>query len=105
MFNASEQERRYKLLKQASKWVLDVTHGDIAVKSKGNIPVYNTYVHYMPDDNRIDMGKKTICMTCPGILMGVISKKGKKHLDLWLKNNPDWMDEYSAPHKIRPDIF
>lgn len=99
------RKRSERLLKAASKWVLDITNDSAIKRTKGDFPMYNTYVHYSQESNAINPKRRTICSTCPGILMGVISRKGKSHLNNWLKNNPNWLDDYSAPNKIRPNML
>lgn len=65
------------------KWVLDVT-------------LWPDYV-FVPFDERsgkILVGLSVVTEKSPGELIGVLHLEGQEEVEVWVKENPDWYNQY-----------
>jgi hypothetical protein len=76
-----------------TEWVVDITEEDCVKDSYSS--KYKTFLLISGEkSNEICFSRKVISSICPGLLIGVVTRKGKHHLNKWIEINPDWMTKY-----------
>lgn len=65
------------------EWVLDISA----------LPI----VAFCPvNDSTVVFGMSVIAERCPGLLVGVVSQHGTKHVDAFINENPGWQWSYGS---------
>ena len=98
MTTVNEREKRRKmLLKRSTDWVLDISRKDIFPYGYAHTNIPSKFISIDLDTNTLNTNRVLYWGKCPGTLVGVISNKGREHVDRWLEKNPNWIKVFSSP--------